>query len=100
MHACCRQMASHLQRLSNCLGLQRSEEIVQFGGELWDEKTGKVAVYDDIFTFSPAKQRWTHVRSKGPHPRSACAGAVHKGFLYIFGGEFTSPNQAKFKHFR
>ena len=29
-----------------------------------------------------------------PAPRSAHQAAVHKRYLYIFGGELTSPNQA------
>ena len=86
------------QHLSSLL--QRNEEVVMFGGELWDQKADKMYCYDDIYKFNPAKQRWTHIRSAGPHPRSACAGAVHKDCLYIFGGEFTSPNQEKFRHFR
>lgn len=88
----------------NCVWLpngdQKAEEIVMFGGELFDQKADRVYMYGDIFLFNPAKERWTHVESKGPHPRSACAAAVHKKCLYIFGGEFTSPNQEKFRHFR
>ena len=80
--------------------MQKTDEIILFGGELWDQATGKVAVYSDIYKYSPAKNRWTHIVASGPQPRSACAGAVHKGGLYVFGGEFTSPNQEKFKHFR
>jgi N-acetylneuraminic acid mutarotase len=80
--------------------LQKNEEIVLFGGELWSQDTHKVHVYDDVYTFNPTKERWTHIRSRGPHPRSACAGAIHKNCLYVFGGEFTSPNQEKFRHFR
>ena len=71
-----------------------------FGGELWDQAKNKTYVYDELYKFNPAKERWTQIRAPGPHPRSACASAVHKNCLYISGGEFTSPNQAKFKHFR
>lgn len=71
-----------------------------FGGECWDKATGKIHVYGDIYTYETVKQKWTHVKSPGPQPRSACSAAVHKGHLYMFGGEFTSPNQQKFKHFR
>jgi N-acetylneuraminic acid mutarotase len=80
--------------------LQKNEEIVLFGGELWDQAANKVYVYDDVYKFNPAKERWARIVSPGPHPRSACASAVYKGCLYIFGGEFTSPNQNKFRHFR
>lgn len=80
--------------------MQRKDEIVLFGGELWNRATDKVEVYSDLFTYNTAKGQWTQIKSKGPHPRSASCGAVHKDQLYIFGGEFTSPNQEKFKHFR
>lgn len=71
-----------------------------FGGESWNKSTDKIHVYGDIFTYDTAKMKWTYINSPGPQPRSACGGAVHKGHLYMFGGEYTSPNQRKFKHFR
>lgn len=80
--------------------MQRKDEIILFGGELWNRSTDKVSMYSGVFTYNTAKGQWSEIKSKGPHPRSACCGAVHKGHLYIFGGEFTSPNQEKFKHFR
>lgn len=80
--------------------VQRKDEIILFGGELWNRTTDRVSMYSDVFTYNTAKGQWFEIKSKGPHPRSACCGAVHKGHLYIFGGEFTSPNQEKFKHFR
>lgn len=39
------------------------------------------------------------VSPKGPLPRSAHQAVAHKGFMYVFGGEFTSLNQEKFKHY-
>jgi N-acetylneuraminic acid mutarotase len=80
--------------------LQKGGGLLQFGGEHWDRKVDRVAMFSDIYLYYPAKDSWTRVDSPGPHPRSACAGALHKGCLYMFGGEFTSPNQAKFRHFR
>lgn len=80
--------------------LQRKDEILLFGGECWDKATGKVYVYGDMFTYNTSKSKWANIDSPGPQPRSACGAAVHKGHLYMFGGEFTSPNQQKFKHFR
>ena len=80
--------------------LQKADDVVLFGGELWDQKADRMYVYDDLYRYSPAKDKWTHIRSPGPHPRSACAAAVHRGCLYVFGGEFTSPKQEKFRHFR
>jgi N-acetylneuraminic acid mutarotase len=80
--------------------LQANEEIILFGGEFWDQTSNKIHVYDDLYKYNPGKSRWTHIRSPGPQARSACAGAVYRNCLYIFGGEFTSPNQEKFRHFR
>lgn len=71
-----------------------------FGGEMLDAKTDKLYMYDDLYKYNVAKDKWTHIKCPGPHPRSSCCAAVHRGFLYIFGGEFTSLNQNKFKHFR
>lgn len=35
-----------------------------------------------------------------PAPRSAHQAVIHKGMMYVFGGEFTSPNQERFHHFK
>jgi N-acetylneuraminic acid mutarotase len=80
--------------------VQGKDEVILFGGELWDRTTDKVHMYSDLFTYNTVKGQWTEIKSMGPQPRSACSGAVTKDHMYIFGGEFTSPNQEKFKHFR
>jgi hypothetical protein len=35
-----------------------------------------------------------------PTPRCAHQAFLHKAFMYVWGGEFSSPNQEKFMHFR
>lgn len=52
-------------------------------------------------TSPPLQDTWTLVRApNAPPPRSAHQAAIHKNYLYVFGGEFTSPNQEKFHHYR
>lgn len=53
-------------------------------------------MYNDLYRFSCDKRKWTRITTpSGPAPRSAHQGAVYKGCLYVFGGEFTSPNQVR-----
>lgn len=35
-----------------------------------------------------------------PAPRSGHQAVIVKGCMYVFGGEFTSPNQERFHHFK
>jgi hypothetical protein len=72
----------------------RSGELLLYGGEWYDN--AKTRVYGDLFRFDTLKRRWAHVRSPGaPPPRSAHQAVAYKSFLFVFGGEFTSPNQAR-----
>jgi hypothetical protein len=41
---------------------------------------------------------FVHVIS--PTPRCAHQAFIHKSFMFVWGGEFSSPNQEKFMHFR
>ncbi|KAK9845440.1 hypothetical protein WJX81_006475 [Elliptochloris bilobata] len=79
----------------------QKDDILLFGGEYYDSKADKMRCYNDIFIYSPRKDRWTQVISPGgPAPRSSHQAAVHRGFLYMFGGELMSPNQQSFKHYQ
>lgn len=42
----------------------------------------------------------THTNTHSPAPRSAHQAVIHKGSMYVFGGEFTSPNQERFHHYK
>jgi len=78
---------------------QRSDELILFGGEYYDGS--KVRVHNDLYRYNCRKGSWTLVSSpNSPPPRSAHQAVVYKSFLFVFGGEFTSPNQAKFYHYR
>ncbi|KAH9622645.1 hypothetical protein KSS87_018164, partial [Heliosperma pusillum] len=47
------------------------------------------------------KQEWKLISSpNSPPPRSAHQAVAWKNYLYIFGGEFTSPNQERFHHYK
>lgn len=74
--------------------LPRSADLFLFGGERTD--AGRTLVTNELFRFCRTKWVWTRIRSPGgPPPRSAHAAFAHRQHLYIFGGEFTSPNQAR-----
>ena len=79
---------------------QKPEEIVLFGGEVVDGE-GRTIVFGDLFKYDAARNRWTEVRApNAPPPRSAHQAVAHGGYLYVFGGEFTSPSQERFHHYR
>ena len=84
----------------------KGSEILMFGGECTDVATDKVYVYNDLYRFAPAAGgtsggKWTRVVSpKGPTARCAHQAWLHKGCMYVWGGEFCSPNLEKFLHFR
>lgn len=78
---------------------QRSSEIILYGGECFDNS--KTYVYGDLLRYQPDKNTWTLVSSpNSPPPRSAHQAAVYKNFMFVFGGEYTSPNQERFHHYR
>ena len=79
---------------------QKPEEIVLFGGEVVDGD-GKTNVFSDLFRYDVAKNKWRRVKApNSPPPRSAHQAVANGGYIYIFGGEFTSPSQERFHHYR
>lgn len=78
------------------------EELIMFGGEFL---TGsKMYMYNDLFFYNIKKNEWTKVTApNAPPPRSshqAVALRQHGGQLWIFGGEFASPTQSQFYHYK
>lgn len=73
------------------------------GGEFFSEDD-KAYFYNDTFRYNPEKDEWKkYVSPTAPGPRSAHAGVASPaggGKLFIFGGEFSSPNQRNFFHYR
>lgn len=85
-----------------------------FGGEYEDQSTHKVATFNDMYKFICERSKWIKIDSPHrfefvferfgisfrPTPRSAHQIVYYKRMLYLFGGEFTSPRQDRFKHFK
>jgi hypothetical protein len=72
----------------------RPGELLLYGGEWYDN--AKTRVYGELFRFDAQRRRWAQVHAPGaPPPRSAHQAVAWKQWLFVFGGEFTSPNQAR-----
>ncbi|KXZ49944.1 hypothetical protein GPECTOR_18g102 [Gonium pectorale] len=79
----------------------RGSFIFMLGGEYVDVATDKVHVYKDLYRFDVDKRRWSRIDSpNGPPPRSAHQAVIVKNTMLVFGGEFTSPNQERFHHYK
>ncbi|GAU24259.1 hypothetical protein TSUD_48470 [Trifolium subterraneum] len=58
-------------------------------------------VYGDLYRYDVEKLEWKLISSpNSPPPRSAHQAVAWKNYVYIFGGEFTSPNQERFHHYK
>ena len=77
-------------------------EIVMFGGEFYNGQTTKM--FNDLLIYNIKRSEWTKVVSPaGPPPRSAhqaCIVSQAGGQLWVFGGEFTSPTESQFYHYK
>ncbi|MED6111165.1 hypothetical protein PIB30_049921 [Stylosanthes scabra] len=77
----------------------KETELVLYGGEFYNGN--KTFVYGDLFRYDVEKLEWKLVSSpNSPPPRSAHQAVAWKNYIYIFGGEFTSPNQERFHHYK
>lgn len=78
------------------------DELVMLGGEFYNGQT--TFVYGDMFFYNINKNEWSVVKAPGgPAPRcghQAVAAPTNKGELWVFGGEFSSPSQSQFYHYR
>ncbi|KAK4735139.1 hypothetical protein R3W88_009400 [Solanum pinnatisectum] len=87
---------------SNCslnINPLKETELVLYGGEFYNGS--KTFVYGDLYRYDVEKQEWKLISSpNSPPPRSAHQAVAWKNCLYIFGGEFTSPNQERFHHYK
>lgn len=72
------------------------------GGEFFDGQ--KTSVYGDMFFYNINKKTWTVIKAPGaPPPRcghQTCTTSNNKGEIWVFGGEFTSPSQSQFYHYK
>nr|GMD95931.1 kelch domain-containing protein 4 [Ipomoea batatas] len=87
---------------SNCslnVNPLKETEIILYGGEFYNGS--KTFVYGNLYRYDVEKLEWKLVSSpNSPPPRSAHQTVAWKNYLYIFGGEFTSPNQERFHHYK
>ncbi|GAA5949051.1 hypothetical protein JCM21900_003188 [Sporobolomyces salmonicolor] len=79
-----------------------SDRLFLLGGEYYDGQ--KVELYADLYRYEPAKNEWRRFASPTqPGPRCAhqmVSTPAGGGKLWVFGGEFSAPNQSSFHHYR
>ncbi|KAL6652500.1 hypothetical protein ACP70R_011425 [Stipagrostis hirtigluma subsp. patula] len=87
---------------SNCsltINPMKDTELILYGGEFYNGN--KTFVYGDLYRYDVEKNEWKLVSSpNSPPPRSAHQTVAWKNNIYMFGGEFTSPNQERFHHYK
>ncbi|KZV24855.1 kelch domain-containing protein 4-like [Dorcoceras hygrometricum] len=87
---------------SNCsltINPLKDTELILYGGEFYNGN--KTFVYGDLYRYDVEKQEWKLISSpNSPPPRSAHQTVAWKNYLYVYGGEFTSPNQERFHHYK
>ncbi|KAL1363778.1 hypothetical protein HN51_011958 [Arachis hypogaea] len=94
---------------SNCtltVNPLKETELVLYGGEFYNGN--KTFVYGDLYRYDVEKLEWKLVSSpNSPPPRSAHQAVAWKNYIYLrksslffSGGEFTSPNQERFHHYK
>ncbi|KAJ1271595.1 hypothetical protein BS78_06G139400 [Paspalum vaginatum] len=87
---------------SNCsltINPLKETELILYGGEFYNGS--KTFVYGDLYRYDVEKNEWKLVSSpNSPPPRSAHQTVAWKNNIYMFGGEFTSPNQERFHHYK
>ncbi|XP_061679168.1 kelch domain-containing protein 4 isoform X1 [Syngnathoides biaculeatus] len=78
------------------------EELILFGGEFFNGK--KTYLYNDLFFYNIKKNSWLKSEIPNPPPprcsHQAVAVSQGGGQLWVFGGEFASPNGEQFYHYR
>ncbi|KAL4584824.1 hypothetical protein LXL04_009434 [Taraxacum kok-saghyz] len=87
---------------SNCslsINPLKETEMILYGGEFYNGT--KTFVYGDLYRYDVDKGDWKLISSpNSPPPRSAHQAVAWKNYLYVYGGEFTSPNQERFHHYK
>ncbi|XP_057569422.1 kelch domain-containing protein 4 isoform X2 [Hippopotamus amphibius kiboko] len=78
------------------------EELILFGGEYFNGQ--KTFLYNELYIYNIRKDAWTKVEIPNPPPRRCAHQAVvvpqGGGQLWIFGGEFASPDGEQFYHYK
>ncbi|CAK7317397.1 Kelch domain-containing protein 4 [Vulpes lagopus] len=78
------------------------DELILFGGEYFNGQ--KTFVYNELYVYNIKKDTWTKVEIPNPPPRRCAHQAVvvpqGGGQLWVFGGEFASPDGEQFYHYK
>lgn len=78
------------------------DELILFGGEFFNGK--KTYLYNDLFFYNIKKDTWVKSDIPNPPPRRCAHQAVvvpqAGGQLWLFGGEFASPDGEQFYHYK
>ncbi|XP_029951591.1 kelch domain-containing protein 4 isoform X2 [Salarias fasciatus] len=78
------------------------DELILFGGEFFNGK--KTYLYNDLFFYNIKKNCWVKSEIPNPPPPRCSHQAVvvpqGGGQLWVFGGEFASPNGEQFYHYK
>ncbi|NXO83698.1 KLDC4 protein, partial [Sitta europaea] len=78
------------------------DELILFGGEYFNGQ--KTFLYNDLYIYHIRKNSWAKLDIPNPPPRRCAHQAAvvpsAGGQLWIFGGEFASPNGEQFYHYK
>ncbi|NWW75378.1 KLDC4 protein, partial [Climacteris rufus] len=78
------------------------DELILFGGEYFNGQ--KTYLYNDLYIYNIRKNSWSKLEIPNPPPRrcahQAAVVPTAGGQLWIFGGEFASPNGEQFYHYK
>ncbi|XBW34705.1 hypothetical protein QEN19_000272 [Hanseniaspora menglaensis] len=87
-------------RNNGCM-VATQQELVIFGGEAL--VNDKLQFYNDLLVYNPKKNLWRQYFSQNsPNNRSSAAILYHPNYnqCLLFGGEFSSPKQQQFYHYK
>ena len=98
------EISSHPSPRSNLsvTGHPDKDELIIFGGEYFNGH--QTFMYNDVFIYNIKKCEWIKQFIPNPPPprcsHQAVAVSKEGGQLWIFGGEFASPNNSSFYHYK
>uniref|UniRef100_A0A6I8QJG0 Kelch domain-containing 4 n=1 Tax=Xenopus tropicalis TaxID=8364 RepID=A0A6I8QJG0_XENTR len=80
----------------------KKDELILFGGEYFNGQ--KTFLYNELYIYNIKKNTWSKIDIPNPPPRRCAhqAAAVPQGGgqIWIFGGEFASPDGEQFYHYK
>ncbi|KAG8562524.1 hypothetical protein GDO81_015710 [Engystomops pustulosus] len=78
------------------------DELILFGGEYFNGQ--KTFLYNELYIYNIKKNSWCKVDIPNPPPRRCAHQAIAvpqaQGQLWVFGGEFASPDGEQFYHYK